>query len=107
MSRALVLLALLAACAPATSTPGALTAQRVAPAEFVVVGHVLVFLPPVAPQYRVRAVVVTADGKASRIWFERFVRSGMQISPGDSVTAWCTLAGADTVADSVRVEHRP
>lgn len=70
---------------------------------FVLTGRVLAFFAPTT-QGELPVVLLRATGQPAHLRITRLVRAGDHLVIGNHITAWCHVAGADTVADSVRVE---
>lgn len=73
------------------------------PASLVLTERVIALVPATA-QGTVQAVLVAPDGRPLRVWVTRLLHPGDHLVAGQPITAWCHVAGVDTVADSVRVE---
>lgn len=89
--------------------PPALFSPQLASDRSVVVGAVLSTWSDTAGLH---LVVLDKVGRAFRLLLPaqtgRYTGSGMTMrASGDTVTAWCRGAGADLVADSIRVEGGP
>lgn len=99
----LLALALLGACHPAPAPVSPLAALVAAPAPLVLTGRVLAIYPD-SLGTGTPIVLLDAAGRPSRLRVIRHTQGGMTMQGGNRVTAWSHVAGADTVADSVRVE---
>lgn len=106
--RALLWTTLLVGCARLAAPPPlspALFSPQLANDRSIVVGRVLgAAIPDTLGNPHI--VVVDTAGRSYPMRVVRLTGSDMQMHVGDTVTAWCHGAGADLVADSVRVEPR-
>lgn len=102
-----VLWLLLLSCARSAPAPlrAALFSPQLASDRSIVVGRVLgAAIPDTLGNPHI--VVVDTAGRPYPMRVVRLTGSDMQMHVGDRVTAWCHGAGADLIADSVRVEPR-
>lgn len=95
-------------CATASPPPATQFSLQLASGPAIVTGRVLAIYPDTTGR-GTPIVLVDSAGRPYHLLVVRHTRAGMTmgLGSGNRVTAWWHAAGADSVADSVRVEPGP